>query len=112
MINITIYKSKNHVCGIECSGHSGYAPYGSDIVCSSVSSLVCACHLGFAQVAKNVKFLHKQDDENGYFKLMLLQPNHDAEVILQTVVGSIREIAEGYKKYIAIKYKESKNEIY
>lgn len=112
MINITIYKKNNKVCGLECSGHSGYAPYGSDIVCSSISSLVCACHLGFAKIAKNADFLHKQDDENAYFKLILLQPNHEAEVILQTIVESIKEIAAGYKKYIAIKYKESKNEIY
>lgn len=28
-------------CEIEAEGHSGYAPMGSDIVCASLSSLLC-----------------------------------------------------------------------
>lgn len=101
MIKIKIYQKSNKIYGLECSGHSGYAEIGSDIVCSAVSSLVCACHLGFLEVA-NAKFEHKQNDKNAYFKLILKQDNQIAEAILKTTVLSLEQIAKDYKKYVAI----------
>ena len=101
MINIKIFEKSNKILGIECSGHSGYSEYGSDIVCSAVSTLVGNCLLGLKQVI-GVKVEHKQDDNNAYFKLMLKEEKPEAQMLLQTTVLSLQNIAKQYKKYITI----------
>ena len=103
MINIKIFEKSNIILGIECSGHSGYAEFGSDIVCSAVSSIVGSCLLGLTKVL-GAPLLHKQDDKNAYFKLMLKENYQDekVQVLLKTTKLSLQEIANDYKKYIAI----------
>ena len=41
MTKITIYRNENReVERFSCTGHAGYAEYGNDIVCASISVLV------------------------------------------------------------------------
>lgn len=47
-------------CEIEAEGHSGYAPMGSDIVCASVSTLLCTLAM-----QKGVQF----EQRLGYMKV-------------------------------------------
>ena len=46
MIKATVSIKDNKYDGFTCSGHAGYADYGKDIVCASVSSIVItSCNL-------------------------------------------------------------------
>lgn len=40
MIQAVFFESHGKISGFEISGHAGYAEYGDDIVCASVSSAV------------------------------------------------------------------------
>lgn len=100
MTNIKILKNNNQICGLECSGHSGYSEMGSDIVCASVSALVCNCLLGFVNLG--VKFEHKQNDKQGYFKLFLKNHDEKARFLLETTIQSLKEIEKQYKKYVVV----------
>ena len=102
MIRIQIKKNKDEILGFECEGHSGYDEFGKDIVCSAVSSIVGACHLGLKKVV-NAKFVHFQDDERGYFKLELLENSKDAQVLLKTLEMSLKDLAQEYPKFVSIK---------
>jgi len=103
MIKIKIFEKGNIIYGIECSGHSGYAESGSDIVCSAVSSIVGSCSLGLVRVLK-LPLTQKRDDKNAYFKLMLGENlnSEPAQVLLKTAKLSLQEIEKDYKKYVAI----------
>ena len=40
MTRLVVFKDGEHYSGFECTGHSGYAQQGEDIVCASVSVLL------------------------------------------------------------------------
>lgn len=40
MINVEFYLKNDELTGFSVKGHAGYADYGSDIVCASVTSTV------------------------------------------------------------------------
>ncbi|MDD2226970.1 MAG: ribosomal-processing cysteine protease Prp [Clostridia bacterium] len=107
MTTIKIFKQKKMIISIECSGHSGYAEKGSDIVCSAISAIIGTCYLGLKNVVK-AEFKHSQDDEKGYF-LIKINENLDtilmekAQIILQTTVLSLTELSKDYKKFVTIK---------
>ncbi|MDD4815886.1 MAG: ribosomal-processing cysteine protease Prp [Clostridia bacterium] len=103
MIKIKFFEKSNTILGLECSGHSGYAEFGSDIICSAVSSIVGSCLVGLKKVL-NLAVLHEQDNKNAYFKLMLKSDfqNQNAQVLLKTTKFSLQEVAKDYQKYIAI----------
>lgn len=48
MTTVHIRRSRETITGVEVSGHSGYAEYGSDIVCAAITSAVrlLECALG------------------------------------------------------------------
>lgn len=39
MIAVTVFHSKQGICGFSLKGHSGYGEEGSDIVCAAASSI-------------------------------------------------------------------------
>ena len=43
MTTLRIYRKGSINIGFECSGHSGYAESGSDIVCAAISTAVQYC---------------------------------------------------------------------
>ena len=43
MTTLRIYRKGSIYIGFECSGHSGYAEAGSDIVCAAISTAVQYC---------------------------------------------------------------------
>ena len=110
MINILIIKSKQNIVTIEATGHSGYAEAGSDIVCSAVSTLMQSLANGLTEVVKaEAKVI--VDEEIPHLSVTLCEQNVDklknAQMLMQTTVLSLKEIANGYSKFIKIKEKQN-----
>jgi len=116
MTVIKIIKEKNNFIKLECSGHTGYAEAGKDIVCSAISTLLGSCLLGLEKVVK-IKTEHKQDEKKGFFSLELkkdISKNKmkEAQILLKSTVLSLIEISETYKNFITVQIIGEWNEIY
>jgi len=108
MTTIKIFKQKKMITSIECSGHSGYAEKGRDIVCSAISAIIGTCYLGLKNVVK-AEPKHSQDDENGYFLIKINQKldtilMERAQIILQTTALSLTELSKDYKNFVTVKF--------
>ena len=110
MINVLIVRSKQHIKTIEATGHSGYAEVGSDIVCSAVSTLMQNLANGITEIVKaEAKIL--VDEDIPHLSVTLCEQDVEkqklAQVLLQTTAQSLKEVANGYSKFIKIKEKQN-----
>ena len=110
MINILIIKSKQNIVTIEATGHSGYAEEGSDIVCSAVSTLMQNLANGLTEIIKaNAKVI--VDEDIPHLSISLCEENEEkfkyAQMLMQTTILSLKEVANGYSKFIKIKEKQN-----
>ncbi|MEG1500241.1 MAG: ribosomal-processing cysteine protease Prp [Clostridia bacterium] len=106
MTKIKILNRNHMIVGFECSGHTGYAEEGSDIVCSAVSAITLTACLGIVEVCKIDAFIDKNDNK-GYLKL-LIATNVEAEklakaqIVFETMFKGLQEIENDFKKYIKL----------
>ncbi len=105
MTKIKIYRQNQNIVGFECSGHSGYAEEGSDIVCAGISTLTLTCVLGLEKVVEqNISVA--RNDSKGYLKVMLKSnANEDldkSQIIFKTMILGLKEIEKAYKKYLKL----------
>ena len=106
MTNVVVTKQNGNIVKVVCSGHSGYAEFGSDIVCASISSIVQTAVLGLIKVLKLKIKLNRKNDA-GYIEFELpknISKNlmHDAQIILGTMLEGLKDLSEGYSKYIKL----------
>ena len=109
MTTIIIKRQQNSIIQVECSGHSGYAEEGEDIVCAGISSITQTALLGL-QVIAGVKVDVKKDDNKGYLKFTIVgdldeAKRHDADMILDTMYTGIKDLEDGFSKYIKVEDK-------
>ena len=110
MINILIIKSKQNIITVEATGHSGYAEEGNDIVCSAISTLMQNLANGLTEVVKaNAKVI--VDEDIPHLSVTLSEQDKEkckyAQMLMQTTVLSLKEVANGYSKFIKIKEKQN-----
>lgn len=112
MVRVDIFRTaEGDVIGFTASGHAGYAPKGSDIVCAAVSVLTQTAALALPRHA-GVTPAVKVDEETGLLTCRLperLDPvqAERAQIILQSMVTGLVEVAREYGDYIEIKEVES-----
>lgn len=108
MINISVYKKNSQIVTIEVVGHSGYAESGKDIVCSAVSAITETAALGLEKVL-NLAASIVVDEKTPLLKIDLSALSEKqiarAQTIMQTAYLGLKEVENGYKKYIKIKEK-------
>ena len=110
MTDVVFLKKDNIIFGFECSGHSGYAKSGEDIVCSALSSMTQSCALGLIKVLKiDVDIV--RDDNKGYLRVILpkdLEKDRldNAQILLQTLLFSVKDLVVGYSKYIKLEERD------
>jgi uncharacterized protein YsxB (DUF464 family) len=115
MTTVVIYTKGNYISAVECSGHTGYAEEGWDIVCAAVSSIIQTAVLGLMQVAKiAVDYKVEKDKKNSRLRVALPKnmsdkEAHDADVILQTMYLGVSDLYQEYSDYIKL---EVKNDVY
>ena len=106
MTNVKFSRKNGKFVGVECSGHSDYAEYGSDVVCAALSSVVQTAVLGLMQVV-GINVGYEIDEEKGYLKATLPlglndQQAHDADVILKTAYLGASDLYEQFSDYINV----------
>lgn len=109
MINVTVYRKDEKICGIEISGHAGYGKKGEDIVCSAVSVLSLNT-INAIETFTETPFKTEVDEKNGgYFKVLFPyegMADHDTQLLLETMVLGLSAIQNEYNKYLTIILKE------
>ena len=83
---------------LELTGHAGYADYGKDIVCASVSTLV-VCSIN------NMKSIDKDSvdykDDGNKITIKVFNNNY-SEIIFDKLIQMLKELAKDYPKNIKI----------
>ena len=52
MIRVEFFLKEDHLVGVSVRGHAGYASYGNDVVCASVTSAVELVANGITEILK------------------------------------------------------------
>ena len=110
MTDVVFYKNNGVITAFECSGHTGYADNGYDIVCSALSSIAQSCALGITEVLRvNAKI--KRNDDKGYYRVVLPDGMTEeqlsgTQVLLQTMYMSVKTLAKDYSKFIKLEERE------
>ena len=108
MTRVEFFDHEGRITGFCCSGHSGYAEAGSDIVCAAISALTQGAVIGLKEV---IGLEIALDIADGYMYCMLPKKisaaqQHDAELILNTMAASIASLAETNGDYIKLTDRE------
>lgn len=110
MITVKFHKNKdNFVYGFEVKGHAGYAPSGSDIICSAVSALAHTAIGSFLDLTE-YRIKYEISEAEGYMKCEIIDidnSNRDdritAEVLMKSFEIGCRQIINSYgKKYLKV----------
>lgn len=103
MIKISLSLTGSSAC-FEIKGHSGYAEEGRDLVCAAVSAVSQTALLGLLKVCGiNVNY----EVRDGYLKAVLPEgisedKRQKAEVILLTMREGLKDIADGYPRFVKL----------
>ena len=85
---------------------SGYADAGEDIVCAALSSVMQTAVLGLKSVV-GVDFIYETGDGELFVSIGKLngEDRHNADIVLDTMLCGIADLAEGYSQYIKLEVK-------
>ncbi len=108
MTVITVFRRYSGIAGFTCSGHSGYAKRGADIVCAGVSALTQAACMGVERLVQADAHITVKDGE---LSLMLPETlaeakREKAELILGTMLLGLRAMEEQYSDYLKLYERE------
>ena len=101
---MTTYKVKENQeeAVLEVKGHSGYANYGEDIVCASISTacimsanLIHKLNLGY-----NILDLEMKD---GYFRIKIKNVDETVNGIFDNLIETLNELSIQYPKHLKLK---------
>lgn len=108
MTKVIITRQDNHIVRVECTGHTGYAEQGEDIVCAALSSIVQTALLGLMQVA-GINAEYSRNDKEGYLRVDLPELNiarrRDADMILETMLIGVDDLYQTYSDFIELEVK-------
>jgi hypothetical protein len=105
MTTVTIIKSKDTYKGFICSGHSGFAAFGKDIVCAAVSVLVINTINSIEELAGENISVEQQD---GYISCQFKDKINDrTKLLMESMIMGLRQIEQEYgntkkKKYLKL----------
>ncbi|WP_435164471.1 ribosomal-processing cysteine protease Prp [Paenibacillus glycanilyticus] len=106
MVRINIHRKKSgEICGIEVSGHSGYASAGNDIVCAGVSSLVFTALNSLIELGQYTDEELAVDIQKGYTSFHIPEKSIEeqtyiASIIRETTRIGFEQISESYPKNV------------
>ncbi len=106
MTDVKFYKNNNLITGVVCKGHTGYAEYGKDIVCASISAIVGSACLGLTKVL-GIKAKIKRKDVDGYIEIRLPKDISNenllkAQIVFETMMVSLLDVQQGYPSNINV----------
>ncbi len=90
-------KRKGQEALLEVQGHAGYALYGNDIVCASISTAL----IFTANLIERFHLSYNILDlvcEEGYFRLQIKTTDETANAIFENLEYTLEEISKQYPK--------------
>ena len=83
---------------ITISGHAGFADYGKDIVCASVSSIIYTTVNGLLNIdSESIKFT-----DNKIITIEILKNDNVTNILINNMLDLLKELEEQYPKNIKI----------
>ncbi|MBP3920018.1 MAG: ribosomal-processing cysteine protease Prp [Bacilli bacterium] len=98
MIKIYLKYNNNLIDSIKIKGHAMYAPYGKDIVCASVSSIVITSVNAIIRLNSDSISYEEKDSLN----ISVLNHNNITDTLIDNMVSLLLELEKQYKKNIMI----------
>lgn len=89
------------IVSLKVKGHSGYAPSGQDIVCSSVTTLVQVLHIGLVDVL-GIDVITSIDEGNALVFFKWEKVTTESQAISATVYRSFRALSETYPRNVKL----------
>lgn len=109
MTTVRVEKKEGHIVSVMANGHTDYAEEGSDIICAALSAIIQTAVMGLEKVAEIKDFTYYFADTEGYMEVKLgdldTEEKHDADVILDTMLCGISDLAEGCSRFIKLEVK-------
>ena len=99
MIKVRFTVGNRQLKGFEISGHAMYAPSGSDVVCAFVSS---AALMAANTITEVIGADAVAEDGDGYVRVMLNQPDEQAQAVLKGLELHLTELSKQYPQNIKI----------
>ncbi len=100
MIIIETKKNKDYIEFIKIEGHSGYADEGSDIVCSSISSIAVTTVNAIVRLDDKA-ITYSEDD--GLLIINVLKNNKIVNILIENMISLFKELEKKYRNYIKIR---------
>ena len=114
MTKIKIFKDKSgNIIQYEMIGHADFGEYGNDILCAAISVLSQTTLIALNKVCgieeDDISF--SVDEDKGYLKVSIpkdLEKNISdrANIVLETMIVGLEDLAEQYPEYINLKTME------
>lgn len=96
MIQVIVKKQKENLTGFHMEGHSGYAEYGSDIICSGISALAINCVNSIEKFTEDT-FSVESDEQRGMIDFQLsAESSKETQLLLRSFVLGVTEISKTY----------------
>lgn len=104
MIKVQVKKHHHQIVYLSVVGHALYDEHGKDIVCAGVSAVTLGSFNSLIEhgFEKQLQF----DMDEGKATVEVLENEHDIQVILETLIISLRSIEETYQEYIRVNITE------
>ena len=106
MTTITIFEDRTgSFTGFEFDGHAGAAEYGEDIVCAGLSTLGITTVNAIETFAAKEGTYEEDASKDGYIRLMLKEPNHDTQLLIDSMILGLTYLEQQYPQYVRLKRK-------
>ena len=99
MIKVLIKREEKEFKSLEIKGHANSAEYGKDLVCAAVSAVVTGA---LNNLENPNDFNIKLEEGYSLVEAQKTVSSHD-EIVLETLIVSLKTIEESYGKFIQIK---------
>ena len=99
MIKVLIKREENRFVSLEVKGHAKSAEQGKDLVCAGVSAVITG---GFNNLKNPDSFELELEEGYACAKAIKEVSSHD-EIVLDTIICSLKTMEESYPQFIAIK---------
>ncbi len=107
MTTVTIYndKSGKHK-GFEVRGHADFGFKGHDIVCAAISMLATNT-INSIETYTDLAIKYDSDERRTRIRFLIKEtPNHDSELLMNSMILGLSELKKNYKKYVTLKFEE------
>ena len=99
MIKVLIKREENKFISLEVKGHANSAEQGRDLVCAGVTAILAG---GFNNLESPKSFELKLEEGYALAKAIKEVSSHD-EIVLETIICSLKTMEEGWPQFISIK---------